>query len=213
MSKPFTYDMREFDRGIVEIAGFAGVETSRAVDYEAGKIIEAAIRNTPAAQVQKIVGNAGTGKALKADVGNGMKTYWMDNRYPDRIWNRLVQVQKDSLSRKLKARGLAKKSWWLLAVRAGLAVVVPSFVQRAIASTGKSYSENAEVKRVQVRGRWGLEFTNRQPTVQSPNVKGLRALGRAIQGRMKYFERNLRLGVFHDLRKIAKAYPGLVITK
>ena len=213
MSTPFTVDMREFNRSIEEIAGFSGVETSRALDYEAGKILEAAIRNTPAAKVQKIVGNAGTGKALKADVGNGMKTYWMDNRYPDRIWNRLLKVRKDSLQRKLKARGLAKRSWWLLAVRAGLAVVVPSFVQRAIASTGKAYPENAEVRRVHVRGRWGLEFTNRQPTVQSPNVNGLRALGRAIQGRKKYFERNLRLGVFHDLRKIAKAYPGLIIKK
>ena len=34
-------------------------------------------------------------------------------------------------------------------------------------------------------------------------------LRRALAGRVKYFERNVRLGVFRDLAQIAKRYPGL----
>jgi hypothetical protein len=156
------------------------------------------------------VGNAAIGKAYTVDLGNGRKTYWLENRYPDALWARIEAARKKSLHRKIKARGLSKQSWWLLAARAGLQINAPGFVKKAVASTTLTYPENFTARQVNRRDEVGIFFSNAQPTV--PWAGGQRALRKAINGRVGFFRRNLKLGVFKDMKKIAVAYPGLRIS-
>jgi hypothetical protein len=90
-------------------------------------------------------------------------------------------------------------------------VSAPAFVAAAVATTGKQYPENVSASRVRARGRWGISFVNRQPTVQVPAVGGRRAVARALKGRMSYFRQNLRRAVFSELGRIAQRYPGLKV--
>jgi hypothetical protein len=207
MNHSTTVDMQNFHAALTSLAARVGTSFAEVARYEAGKIFESAIRYTPAATVQSIKGNQELGKVQVLDG----KKYWMDNRYPQSLWNRLLKARKTSLQRKLRSRGLAKKSWFELALVAGMHVSAPAFVKKAIAGTGKEYPSNYTVAEG-TRGApdYRIEFWNAQPTVQG---RGPSALSRAIRGRMRYFENNVRRGVFQDAQAVARAYPGLTVTK
>jgi hypothetical protein len=202
-----TVDMTKFDKAINGLVANVGESFQEVVRHEAGKILEAAIRFTPATKAQKIIGNVVTGKVLEMDG----KKYWMDNRYPNALWRKLANRRKAEQTRQLRSRGLAKKSWFLLAVHSGLRVAAPGFVQKAQPTTGKSYPQNYSATEIKMKKNlYRLEMMNAQPTVQGT---GKRALSRAIAGRIRYFEQNLRRGVFKDAAAVARAYPGLTVRK
>jgi hypothetical protein len=207
MRKPTTVDMRAFNASVKALAGFAGVEQGRAIEYEAGKVIEAAIKFTPVAKAAKIRDTVNKREFLSLDG----KRYKLSHRYPDALWRKIQAKQKRGLQRKLKARGLSKQSFLRVGELVGLRVSVPSFVARA--TSGRPHPENFAARRLRTAGRPGIWFSNAAPTLQSPYVGGRRAVARALQGRKKYFEKNMRLGIFTDLKKIEKAYPGLRITR
>jgi hypothetical protein len=209
MKHPTTVDLGEFNRSLEALARFSGVSVDRVIESEAGKVLEAAIKYTPAAKVATIRANVESRKFTTVDG----KVYFLENRYPDRVWSRISKSRKANLKKKMKARGLSKASWLALARAAGLSIAAPGFVSGAQATSGQTYPENAIVRRVKVQGRWGLFFENHQPTVQTPFVKGRGALARAIRGRQKFFEANLKRGVFSDLQQIARAYPGLEVKR
>lgn len=204
MSKNF--DTSNLNRACVALAQSAGVPMESVVDYESEKIIEAAIRYTTGATVAKITTDVSKKEWTTLDG----KRYALENRYPDAVWSRITSHLKKGLQRRIKARGLSKQSWLKLAEAVGLKVKAPGFVAKAIPSTGQTYPGNAQARRVRVRGRSAIFFTNSQPTVQSPYAKGRSALQRAITGRTKYFATNLKKGVFSEIQKIARAYPGLI---
>jgi len=208
MKTPSTVDLGNFNRGIHALAGFAGVSVDRAIEYEAGKVLEAAIRYTPAASATKIRSSVENAAFTTLDG----KAYKLSHRYPDALWQRISRQKKEGLRRKMRARGLSKQSWLKLADEVGLRVAAPAFVSKALPRDGKSHPENARASRVRTKGRWAIYFENSQPTVNNPFVGGRRAIARALQGRIRYFEQNLRRGVFSELKQIAARYPGLTVT-
>ena len=207
MKHPTTVDLGEFNRSLVALAGFAGVSVDRVIENEAGKILETAINYTPAANVAKIRAAVEDREFTTIDG----KKYYLKNLYPNATWSKITRSRKASLKKKLRARGISKASWLALARAAGLTIEAPGFVSAAEPTSGRQYPENASARRERVQGRWGIFFVNRQPTVQTPFVKGRSAIARAIRGRQKFFDRNLKLGVLRDLQQIARAYPGLKI--
>lgn len=202
-----TFDTSNLTRACAALATMAGVERNRAIDYEAVKVLEAAVRFTPAAKAAKIRDSVERRPFTTLDG----KRYKLSHRYPDALWRRLEAQKKQGLQRKLRARGLSKQSWQRVADAIGLRVSASGLVVKALASDGKSHPENFRATRLRAGARYGLTFENAQPTVQSRFVRGRAALRRAIAGRVKYFERNLRLGVLTDIREIARAYKGLLI--
>ena len=208
MKPTLKIDTSNFNRAIKDIARYSGASLGDVIEHEAGKVLEAAVRYTPAAKIAAIKDKFSKSELWMGDAGNGKKLYDLRHRYPDRIWQTIEAKRKASLQKKLRARGLSKQSWYLLAAELGLVIKVPGFVPKALARSGKTHPENFTARRLRTRAGAGIYFANRQPTVQTPAVRGRSALQRAINGRAAFFRRNLAAGVFRDVKKIAAKYPG-----
>ncbi len=224
-------DSTNFNKACRTISSYSGASLATVVDYEAAKTLEAAVRFTPAANVSKIRAASenrefasypagfftpGSPAGIKHRPGvkvskRGFIAYYLKNRYPDALWSKIEAARKTSLETKLKARGLAKKSWQMIAAALGLEIRVPGFVQKAIASTGKQYPENATATRLKTRAGYGIFCENASPLMAAAGVRGLAALQRALNGRAKYAATNFLKGVFFDLKKIQAKYPGMKV--
>lgn len=227
MSGTAIIDTSKFNAMIRELSRKAEVPDDQVLVHEIGKVLEATIANTPALKVSKL--RARTEAALFSAqpaslyspkrgrrgvslTKNGFIPYYLRNRYPDALWNAIAARRTASLRRALKARGLAKKSWWEIAKALGLTIAVPGYVTSAIPSTGRTYQGNTKVSVARASAKLQIKIENAQPTVNLPTVGGTRALQRAIDGRTKFFIQNIGRGVFNDLEKIAKKYPGMKVS-
>ena len=88
---------------------------------------------------------------------------------------------------------------------------MPSFVPSATPTTGREY-DDVSAKSVATKRGAGVTISNAQPTANLDRVGGARALKRAIDGRVKFFQQNLQRHVFDDVKQIARAYPGVKVT-
>ncbi len=181
------------------------IAEERIVEYEVGKIIEATLAGTRAATVSGIRASAETAEWTTY---NG-KRYKLSNRYPNALWRGIAAKRKESLMRKIAARGLAKQSWLALANLIGVEIRAPGFVRSATAPTHTN-SENVNIRRDYGARRFGLGISNTSPLLRFSD--GRRAFFSAVIGRRRFYETNLRRGVFGDLAKIAAKYPGLKMT-
>ena len=189
--------MRAFD----EIAKAAGVTYKEVVRSEAAKILEAASKNTAAAQVKLIEERAKAAAWRK--LSNG-KTYKMSWKMPDAVWL-LVQKQiAASIKRRKAARGLAKKSWKQVADDLGLSIAVPSYVEAATTPKG-DYPEDGKATEESKGSDFAIVLRNSR--TYSPSV--FDAIRKAMNGREKFFRKNMELGVFKSIETIAAKYPGL----
>lgn len=189
--------MRAFD----EIAKAAGVTYKEVVRSEAAKILEAASKNTAAAQVKLIEERAKAAAWRK--LSNG-KTYKMSWKMPDAVWL-LVQKQiAASIKRRKAARGLAKKSWKQVADDLGLSIAVPSYVEAATTPKG-DYPEDGKATEESKGSDFAIVLRNSR--TYSPSV--FDAIRKAMNGREKFFRENLKQGVFKSIETIAAKYPGL----
>jgi len=193
---------------------------------EVGKVLEKCIEDTTAMQVQKVVQRSeraqfttmpsglykpSTKRARENRSSGGRIVYYLKNRYPSPLWAAIKKRRKEDLAKILKARGLAKKSWYLIAEKLGIRVKAPKFVRDAVATTGKEYFEDVEVHDVFDNTKIEIRIGNNQPTINA--IGGSAILQRAIDGRVKFFLTNLKHGVFESLGKVAKKYPGLKVTE
>lgn len=189
--------MRAFD----EIAKAAGVTYKDVVRSEAAKILEAASKNTAAAQVKLIEERAKAAAWRKLDNGKKYKMSW---KMPDAVWL-LVQKQiAASIKRRKAARGLAKKSWKQVADDLGLTIAVPSYVESATTPKG-DYPEDGKATEESKGSDFAIVLRNSR--TYSPSV--FDAIRKAMNGREKYFRENLKQGVFKSIGTIAAKYPGL----
>lgn len=223
----FRVDTTKFNAMLAQLSSkVAGANYADVVAAEVGKVLEATIKYTPALKVEKVrqrydsaeytqqlpslyTPTSKSGQRYRSKVKlskSGAIKYYLGNRYPAQLWARIAAARKKRLQRVLRARGLAKRSWLALAEQLGLSIKAPQYVARAQAVTGKTYQDTS-VKAVANRKQAYVTLTNSQPTVNA--IGGGRALQRAIDGRVKYFERSVQLRVFDDMKKVAKQYPGI----
>lgn len=187
-------------RAFGEIARAAGVTYEEVVKSETQKILEAACKNTVAAQVKLIEANA---KAKPVRTLNG-KRYYMKNRYSDSLWQQLQGQIKRSIDRRKKARGLSKKSWLQAAANLGFDVAAPDYVTAATTPHG-DYPENATA----TPEKKGNDFSITIKNSRTYSASVFDALRKAMNGREKFFKENLQRGVFNSIGEIASKYPGL----
>ncbi len=188
--------MRAFD----EIAKSAGVTYKEVVRSEAAKILEAASKNTLAAQVQLIEKNV---KASPRRKLNG-KLYNMAWKMPDALWAQAQAQIAASIKRRKAARGLAKKSWKQVADDLGLSIAVPSYVEAATTPKG-DYPGDGKATEESKGSDFAIVLRNSR--TYSPSV--FDAIRKAMNGRQKFFLKNMELGVFKNIETIAAKYPGL----
>ena len=229
MFTPLKIDTSVFDQCVRELSRYSGVPQQKVVDAEFERVISAAIRFTPAAKASSIREYADAAwfsaqppelyepataaglrkRQIARRTKSGKLRYGLENKYPEQLWQAIAAARKASLQRRLKARGLAKRSWLRIARVLGLNPEAPGFVEKAKPRIGRDYPEDASAQRQSIHGRYGISARNAYPLIDVPAVNGRSALQRAINGRVKYFQDSLRTGVFSDLAKIAKRYPGI----
>lgn len=150
----------------------------------------------------------------------GVRTFYLMNgnrRWSDERWAAYQAEEadrkadlKDAVIEALARRGLPKQSWYLLAelldmrLKASPEVVNAKVNKKRIQHVARTLVEEMESVYI-------IHFTNTSRATYYAD--GGRIISTIIRGRVKYFERNLRLGVFQSMEKIAKAYPNLLTVK
>ena len=201
----------DFTRAMREMSKLTGATFADIIRSETQSILEAATKKTQAAQVKLIQARV---KGTVARTLEG-KTYLLPGsahaskgwRVSDPIWNAIQLQIKNSIKRRKDARGLAKKSWVQAAEKLGLTLKVPSYVSKATAKGG-DYPQNAQAEEKQNGAEFFIQITNER-TYSRSVIDAIRA---AIRGRTRFFQNNLRRGVFKKTADIASKYPGIKAT-
>lgn len=194
-----------------------------ALREETGKIFTQTIRNTDAADIGKIKRRSEQARfALqpttlysprnpgRRHLKSGRVAYNLAYHYPNALWRAIQQARAKDLEERIAARGLAKRSWFIIAELLGLAVEAPGYVKAAKPRGGREYPQDEKVRVIRESGLMGYEFENSQPTVNA--IHGEVALQRAIDGRVQFFLKNVSKDVFDSLAAVAKKYPGMEVT-
>lgn len=200
----FNNAMREMER---KLAGATTLQ--RIIDFEVGKILEATLKRVTTATETSVLATESI-PWRTWDLGRGKKQYYLLNHYPDPLWSEMEHRLDSSLKRKLAARGLSKRAWYELGLRIQQPITAPAQVARAVSGGGHTGAENVTANRATNAKGYELRIENRSPLIRYSG--GSQAFFAAVVGRRKYFERNVALGVFNDLREVAKRYPGLEVT-
>lgn len=207
-----TIDTRNFNAAVRELKKLSGVSFRSVIRSEVEAVLSRAIKKTKAASATKIRYHytnekRANGKPRMLEL-NG-KTYSLDRHYPDALWHQIVAFEQARMKEALRRRGLAKQSWLVMARRLGLSPRdVPGYVESASVN-GEPYNQRVEASEKADGPRYGIEITNGMLVVSKIGGRG--ALQSAINGRVGYFHRNVRLGVFSKVASMAKAYPGMSI--
>jgi hypothetical protein len=214
-----TVNTRGFSQMCKHLARMADVPPQDAVTHEVGRVIETTMNSTKSASAAKIKNYGSRFYAVGQDAyspkrvrrygnptKNGYLYYYMENRYPNDLWRALVGRRAASRKKKLAARGLSKQSWLRLAQQLGTPIKARDYVANAVPTTGQQY-QNTSVRIQKGKGTLLIVTANSQPTVVK--LGGAREFQAAIDGREKFFVRNIGLRVFNDAAKIAKQYPGM----
>lgn len=207
MDPRFRVEVGNFNRAMREMQGRlrSTVTLEQVIDYEVAKIVEAALSKTKAATVSGIRQSAET-REWTTYQG---KKYKLANKYPKALHLAIAEKRKASLTRKLAARGLAKNAWLALARVIGFDISAPGFVAAARRPNGKGNEENVDAQRNYKESAYGLEISNNSPINRWADAR--QAFFAAVIGRRKFYEQNLKRGVFNDLGKVAAKYPGLTV--
>jgi hypothetical protein len=203
-----------------ELAKACDVPPEEALTKETGKVLEQAVKNTKAADTSKIKSRFDQAKFSLQPAGlysprrkarrhprrGGKILYNLSYRYPNSLWGAIQTARRADLQRILKARGLAKRSWYEIAEKLGIKIEVPGYVKNAIASTGRTY-EDVIGEKIHEAASARIHIENSQPTVNL--IGGEEALQKAIDGRVSFFLNNLQRDVFQHLEQIVRKYPGI----
>lgn len=184
--------------------------------------LELVVKHEVARTLEKaadITGHADTGKIMKRVFNkttftiNGRRISTMRNGKVNRRANDIIPqieaARAKLLARKLAAVNLTRRSWYDLAILAGLQVKVAGNIVKAKASAPHAISENGEVSRVRSNNRFGMRVTNSMPVLRWTNPSGSVALFKAINSRLRFFNRNMKKGVFSDIHEVTQKYRGI----
>ncbi len=227
-------DTSKFDAMCKTLSGMSAVPYKQVVAFEVGRVMERALDLTPAAKRGPLIRHWSDDQftaqpdtmykpksltawqvramARRSGKKGNLLTYFLFNRYPDELYNKIQARRLASLTRQIGAIGLAKQSWLRIAQQLGQTIKYPAWVERAISVTGKVHPENTSTKRTETTKKIQIDITNAMPLVNLPTVNGARALRIAISGRIGFFNKNISFRVFNDAAKIVKKYPGMTVS-
>ena len=210
-------DSRNLEGAMRQLARLTGRSFRDVVRAEARSIFEVASRRIRSAKVSEIRKNveerpfvpieqdfySARDRAGVRVTANGFIKYSTDNRYPDQLWAEMQRRKKASIARRIKARGLSRKSMLQVAQSLGMKINVPGYVQSA-SKDGKDYPDNA---RASESGTSAYTISGQVTRTYDRSI--FSAFRSAMRGRTAYFRRNLRNGVFKSAKDIGQKYPGL----
>lgn len=139
---------------------------------------------------------------------------WDDISYKATLY---AQTVAEQMKYAAKTIGLARQSWVQIAdalgirledVKGGgrLSASAVAQARRAVTSNGQSYANGLGVEERRNKTLF-LKLINRYPRGQKLGFD--RTLAGVLVGQVRYFERNMELGVFNSIEKTVRAYPFL----
>ena len=219
-----TIDASNFNRAMEGLSKLTGKSMEKIIKHELAKILEKTIKGTKPASTkfinerfdlregqkpsERLIGRV-TLNGRGRNVVSIKPTIWREGqkvRNPD--WTLLQKKLKQEKKYAKQRRGLAKGTWLKQAKDMGINVKVPAYVQKAYAHLGRSASRTSakEYK----RRPYVILVKNSARVPMFRDVGGYGAFVRAMNGRQKFFEKNLSKGVFDKSATIAEKY-GLLI--
>lgn len=195
-------DAHRLNGALRELSRLTGKDFRTVVRHETGKILEGAAKRTDMATVASIKENH---EAQPVTTIAG-KIYFLNNRYPDAVWAKIQSFRAKRLKEKLAARGLARKVWLQIAQQLGIEIKVAGQVVKATTPKG-DYPQDASGSEAGSGSAFTIIGTSLR--TYAPGIVG--ALAGAMRGRLVYFRRNLKTGVFLKAKEIARKYPGLYV--
>lgn len=227
MDVDFTIDDRDFGAALHELADLTDQDLREVIVSETKAVLTAAVKRTNVATVAlirrryKLEGTATQAKrgqlpnqpgylVPKIELAGRLVSVRKEIRKPGQF-SRIKAALKAELEKALGRRGLAKLTWVLIGDDLGLDIPAPGYVGKAKKNAG-AYRDACRGKKTFNRGKFVIELYTTGQTVLSPGGKGNAALRAAMSGRARFFDTNMKKGVFRSMDKIAKKYPGLFAT-
>ena len=154
----------------------------------------------------------------------GTRTFYIMNknrRWSDERWQAYRREEMDrradlrtaiaQMGRLRQARGLSKSSWTQIADSLGIreSPAAPGYVRRARSTSGRSHQLGTS-RTIATPAQFVIELENDYRLLIN-KLQGARILSSAVTGRLRYFEQNLKRGVFSDISIRAKRYPGVFV--
>lgn len=213
MSKTgLTINTSNFTRAIQEMARLTGASYEDIVKAEIGATLSQTIKNTKAA----------TRESIKKSMEKGV---WIpDKKYPKHRGGRIVPPNwkmtpeqwswlQERTKEKYKRAGLLKQSWLKIIKETGSPIPSNAKISpkaESAAVNGKRMFIPTSHNRRTSGSKVGYDIANyAKAAVQWGPAR--MAFIRAINGRVGYFHRNVRTGVFKKVGDIAKKYPGFKV--
>tara|TARA_R110000824_G_scaffold180061_1_gene360441 strand:+ start:2536 stop:3288 length:753 start_codon:yes stop_codon:yes gene_type:complete len=221
-----TIDATEFNKAMEQLAKMTGQDFSKVVKSEFGSILEKSIKSTKAAK-SKLIDERYTWKAGekpsqklvgRLTIGGrprNIKTIPEKIRKEGRMvvnpdWRLLQKKLKEEKKYAKDRKGLAKATWYKQARDIGMEVKVPKYVLKAYKHLGRSASRS--IAKENKRKNYYIQVKNTARVPMVKEVGGYGAFKRAINGRQRFFETNLKKGVFLKASKMIEKY-GFIVTQ
>ena len=211
MKPKLTVDTAKFNALVRDLARNTGRSVPQIVDGETAAILSRALTLTKSAKVAKLREGAADFEWMTLPGKRRVKRTW---RLPAKDWQLVQARQREKLAKFLGARGLSKKQFLVIASQLGIKLAgVPTYVARAV-SMSKEYRNkiNSTTGRNKTPLTYTVGFVLKYPLAFFREVGMASALNSAVRGRVAFFKRNLKEGVFKDQASIAAKY-GAVVTR
>jgi hypothetical protein len=211
MSKGFTVDTRKFNALVRDLARNTGRTIPQIIESETKAILERALALTKSAKSGKIRADTNTSEWITLPNKKRAKRAW---RLSAKDWAHVQKRNREKLAKLLAARGLSKKQILGVGDQLGMRLSgVPDYVRRAV-STDKDHRNAVNSKATRKRSpfTYAVQFIIKYPLAFFKEVGLASAVNRAIAGRVKFFQRNVKEGVFKSQAAIARAYGARVTT-
>lgn len=205
MKGSITVDPSKVTGFLRELKQITGATQKQVIRGEATKMVDKALSGTKVAKAETIRANhtpfpEGKRKWTRR---NG-KLYKLTNRYNGLLWDALESELEAKKKKLLSHRGISKKSFLVMAQAAGLEIVTPAYVVKA---EGFDLTTVTGADEVEKGGDYVLTLRNDSTTnIPSDAADSFKA---AVSGRVKFFQNNLKKGVFDSVEATAKKYPGI----
>lgn len=202
----FELKIDQFNAFTRELGRKSKVSLQEVIESEVSAILSKAaksknLRIATEASIRK----SNIGKTWMTHEGKKVNRTW---RFTDAKWAAVNQTLENSIKKKMQKRGLGSSAFIDIADKAGLIIKAPSVARKAKKPPG--FNTLTMVNKNIDPERFFIMVENRSRILRFAN--GSQALFGAIAGRIKFFETNMKRGVFKSSATIAKKYPGIKVT-
>lgn len=227
----FEVKTAKFQEMTRELSRAANAQLREVIDHEVGRVLTAAMQRTIGGtpgqrkeSVRKIEftnrrqkwvkrGNSPSYNLNPAPITRGYKGKVRAKPgtgifYPAAVWQRILALNEQRIAGKIAAVGTAAAQWLAVADKLGVKIEGRGLARTIARGRQLVKPQNAAGARKNVgAGRYSYRIW--QGSVLRRWAKMGAALQSGINGRLGFFQRNFRSGVFRAADTVARKYPGL----